>query len=335
MTIDFNRIPTDANDEYVLSRITDNQIFYYYFGPFKLGEVYPSKFRKDRNPSTGFYVNKHGELIYNDLSTSEKLNCFAFVAKMFNLKYWDAVRKVAADFGLVYGKDAKVVTAQILKATEDFDRDRKNETMIQFKPGKWSEEHKKFWKLFEITGAELKRERVYPIEDLYVNKFYVSNPNKEIRFAYVENIEGKDKIKVYAPYSKKMKWLTNIPLNVPFGLNDLKFESDKVIITKSKKDLIILKKFFSDVIATQNESESALREDHTDLLTKRFKRKIILWDNDETGLNSAQKFVDKGFESFIIPLEEYQRHGIKDVSDYVKYYGLDALKDLFKNANLI
>lgn len=97
---DFNKIHTEQiNSDFVLSKISDASIFYHYFGEFSLTGRYPSKFRKDRNPSTGFYISKKGRITYNDFTNSEKMDCFAFVAKLHNISYGEAVRKIAAEWG--------------------------------------------------------------------------------------------------------------------------------------------------------------------------------------------------------------------------------------------
>jgi DNA primase len=62
---------------------------------------------------------------------------------------------------------------------------------------------------------------------------------------------------------------------------------------------------------------------------------LIIFDNDETGLSSASKFRDKGFNTFAIPETFRARFGIKDPSDFVKIYGLEAFKELLKKENLL
>lgn len=192
-----------------------------------------------------------------------------------------------------------------------------------------------YWRLYEVTEQELRKNRVYPVDELYVNKKRIWNKNNDLQFAYLETFEDNDYMKIYTPFSTQMKWLSNIPLSVPFGLSDLPYKSKRIIITKSKKDLIILKKFFTDVIATQNESESALTEELQAHLHEKYDERIIIWDNDPTGVENCTLFNDKGFGYWNVPKAEYLRFKIKDVSDYVKYYGIDALEALFQQKGLL
>jgi hypothetical protein len=333
---DFTKIHSEPiNRDFILSKISDSQIFYQYFGKFEIGKVYSSKFRKDKNPSTGFYVNKTGRLIYNDISTSEKLDCFAFVAKLFNISYSEAIKKVAVDFGIIDGVSTTIINPETYTSGLQIDTDCKKKTIIQFKPDSWKEEYLTYWREFEITKDELISEGVYPIKDLYINKKKIYNKDNHLRFAYVEKYKGEEFVKIYSPHDPQMKWVSNIPLNVPFGLSDLKFKSDTVIITKSKKDLMVLKKIFTDVIATQNESESSLSNEVQELLLNNFSKAYIFWDNDPTGVDNCKKFNARGFRYFNIPREYYEKFKIKDASDYIAFYGVDALKELFEIKHIL
>lgn len=46
-------------------------------------------------------------------------------------------------------------------------------------------------------------------------------------------------------------------------------------------------------------------------------------------VESCKKFNDRGFGYFNIPKEYHNKYGIKDASDYIAYFGVDALKELF------
>lgn len=325
----FSKIFTPVNKEFVLKQLTESTIFSNYFGDFKLGRAYSSPFRRDKTPSTGFYISKRGSLIFNDLKTGEKLNCFAFVAKLYNISYDDAISKVAEDFGLIKGSVIKYDKTVIT----NIDNEIKKETLIQFTKKSWEFEEIKYWKQYDISKSEIPKDEVFSVKRLWVNgnEIYLDS----LTFAFVINLEDKTYVKIYSPFSKKMKWLSNIPLHIPFGLNTLPYQSKHVIITKSFKDRLILKKFFTDVIATQNESESALNIDTQKILIDNYERRTIIWDADITGVENCKKFNDKGFDYFNTPKEEYELFGIKDPSDYVSYYGIKELEKLLITKKII
>lgn len=339
--IDFSQIETavKVDVKFILSKLDEVQIFYYYFGHFELGKVYSSKFRKDATPSTGFYFNKRGRLVYNDLKTGEKLDCIAFVAKLHNMTFGEACYRIATDFGLIKHKDAKPMAQSILNKTIDFDREAKRSTEIQITPGRWESHHINYWKQYEIDVADLKREEVYPVKKLFINKAEFFGLD-ELTFAYAvkERIGKEEKVylKIYQPYKQGAtgKWISNVPITVPFGMHNLKYGTDHVIVGKAQKDRLILLKLFESVIGTQNESESALQRNLVNHLCFQFPRRTIIWDSDETGVTNCTKFNDKGFGYFNTP-KHLLEHGIKDVSDYVKEFGLAQLERLLKHKGIL
>ncbi len=334
---DFNKIKPAVNvsKEWLLSKVNDVEIFTYYHGAFKIGKVYSSVFRRDKNPSAGFFVNKVGRVIYKDFG-GDSYSCFAFVQKMFNCSFKDALYKIAEDFGLI-DKSTNKVSKQVFIDAASVDTEAKKETIIQFIPDKWTKRHLDYWRLYEVTQEELERENVYPVKQLFINKTEIHNKENELRFAYVVQWEDKTGVKVYSPYSKTLKWLSSIPLNVPFGLHtfDWNANTDTVIVTKSLKDMICLRSIFPAVIGLQNESEGAFPEDLQEKLKERFKNRIVWFDSDEPGVTACKKFNDKGFGYFNIPNHYLQQYGIKDASDYIKFYGRESLIELLKEKKLL
>jgi hypothetical protein len=337
--IDFSRVnaAVKLTPEFVLSKVDDVQIFRYYFGEFELGRTYPSKFRRDRNASTGFYVSKHSKrLIYNDLSTGEKLDCFKFVAKLHGLSFNDVLQRIALDFGLM-SSGTKPVAQKILTQPFEINKEEERETLIQciFYPY-WSSTHAAYWNQYGVSVDDCKKAGVYPVKELHVNKVQYKIDDLCFGYAVKEKVGKEVKVytKVYQPYSKTMKWLSNVPITVPFGLYELKYGTDHVIVGKAQKDRLILLKLFESVIGTQNESESALQDKLVKHLCFNFPRRTIIWDADKTGVENCTKFNSRGFGYFNTP-NHLLTEGIKDVSDYVKAYGLSALEKLLRSKNIL
>ncbi len=322
--------------EYLLSQIDEAAIFAAYYGDFSLNKSYNSVFRKDENASCGFYISQSGRLIYNDLRSSEKLDCFAFIAKMYNIEYKDALIKVACDFGLIPCEgipkfEKSTITKAQLQAEEI-----KHETKIEIIPDSWSESYINFWKQFSITKDELISAEVYPVKKLFINDKIIPNYAKNVRFALLNRFEDKLYKKIYNPYAtdKKFKWLSNIPLYLPFGFGQLPFKDNRLIITKAQKDRIIFKKYFTDVIGLQNESPAALRDKTIDWLKKRYKTIYINMDLDEAGQNAVAYYKEKGFIPLMLPDVIYKTKGIKDCADFVKEFGIERFEKFLKHNNL-
>lgn len=337
--IDFNKVGIGniMSTDWILSKVDDFAIMRYYFGDFKVGRSYCSKFdTKDSRPSTGFFVNRRNKLIYRDFRTGETWDCFEFVRRLYNCDFRQALEIIARDFGLIE-KTSRVVPERIIEEARIIEKETTSSAIIQFSKGDWTDRDLKYWRLYEISQEELDREEIYPVRRLFINKKEIYNFHDQLRFAYPVRYGDNTGVKIYSPYDEKMKWLSSIPLDVPFGLNKL-YENEQrelVIITKSKKDLVVLKKLFPTVIATQNESEAAFPESLQKELVENFKRRIVIFDNDETGVESCKKFNANGFDYFNIPNLYREKYKIKDPSDYVQWYGVDSLRQLFIDKNII
>lgn len=335
----FNSVeaPTTLNKDFVLSRITDAQIFYYYFGKFDLKNVYPSKFHRDRNPSTGFYISKSGKIIYNHLNGKEpKMDCFAFVQRLYNCDFRDAVKRIAFDFGLISG-NPNPIAEKDLKALSKFDRTYKKETKIHFKADSWGVDNLAFWKQFHITKDELKREGIYPIKELFINEVKIPNKNNALRFALTVPYKDELLTKVYSPEPDKdqLKWVSNIPIDLPFGVNTLPANAPFSLGAKAQKCRLVLLKFLPAVYATQNESRAALSEFTTKKLKFRYPKNYLWWDADEAGLEAMKEMEQDDYLPLHLDEQLFKETGLKDPSDLAKGQGLKAVEQFLKQHKLI
>lgn len=309
----------------VFSNLTEKQIFEAYFGEtVELGKSYSSRFRSDLNPSTGFYISASGKLIYNDLTNGEKHGCIGFVMRKFGLTYIQALIKIIADFNL---------TGEGTPMIEPPPKLVKEEVFINVLPRKFTEQDVAFFKSYCITSEEVKRYNIHSVESLLIRGKIIHTKKDEIKLAYV--LEDKY-AKIYSPSNDKFKWITNIPLNKPFGLHDLPKLSKRLIITKSLKDMIVLRKFFPDTMSLQNESLAALSDDVYSQIKDSYDEIIIFFDNDEPGKKASNLYAEKyGFKEIRIPERALEKCGVKDPSDYIKQFGLDELKKLFRWLKLL
>lgn len=340
---DFNtaEAPQKLNRDFILSKITDAQIWFYYFGKFDLKTLYPSKFASgkhgDRNPSTGFYLSRSGKIIYNHLNgREEKMDCFAFVCRMYNCDFSTALKRIAADFGLIDGKITQAASKAV-KASASFDRTLKKETKIHFVPEKLFDlKAWKFWKEYHIDLEELKAEGVYQIKKLYINEMFIPNKNDSLRFALTLPYKDELLTKVYSPGgTDQLKWVSNIPLDLPFGVHNLNKQGKFSFTTKAVKDMIILKKFLPSVIASQNENWSSMSEHTIKKLNFYFPENYVGWDNDWPGLRGMVTMRNRGFKPIYVPVKHRCEEGIKDFSDLAKAKGLKVVEELLKQHELI
>jgi len=141
-----------------------------------------------------------------------------------------------------------------------------------------------------------------------------------------------NKFKIYRPLSpnKKNKWRTNTRLNDIQGWYQLPYQGNLLIITKSLKDVMVLRKLGYYAIAPGSESAS-LPQDMVNQLKNRYENIVILFDYDDGGMNGASKLNRKhGFKKIFIPYEYKEIYNAKDVSDFYKEFGEKKTKRMLK-----
>lgn len=328
----------------ILTQIGCEKILKSYYGDFNLRSSYNSVLRTDAKKSTGFYVNKKGLIIYNDFTTGEKYDCIQLVRKLLSIKYKkdvtvdEAILDIANTFNLKEGSGILVSPDPVFKQKE------KNVFRVTVRP--FTKKDKEWWGTYGITEQELSDNDVYSVKELRVGKFTFKTGIEELRYAYLlKDNEGNGYFKIYTPFSKKGKWYFNATLNLVFGLDKLNYESDTLIITKSVKDYIVLKKFKTDVIALQNESLSSITDDTMDYLKKKYKHIIVFFDMDRAGIKASNEFKRKhNTHRFFLGdkdlnvwtnLQLIKELNVKDPSDYVQRFGLNALEIFLKKFKLI
>ncbi len=300
----------------ILEHVTEDQLFQYYVPcRWKVGSLIHSPLRKDSNPSFSIRRNKHGNLTFIDFADDTyRGNACTFVMKLFGLNYNDALEKIDYDLGL--GIRAKRIDKIILPKPLPIEISKPKEITIIPRP--FSEEDITYWRQYEITVEELKKENIYSVKDYFVNGKLGLKEDKELCFCYYFEGVGK---KIYFPERRKgKKWRSSLP-NTLLDKGFLDGKKDRVVICKSKKDKMVLQKIVRNVISVQNESSIAFTPEFLKELSE-YERIILIYDNDSSGVANSlalQKLYN--FELVYMPLEE----DVTDPSDYIKKHGQDKL----------
>ena len=59
------------------------------------------------------------------------------------------------------------------------------------------------------------------------------------------------------------------------------------------------------------------------------------WDPDEKGLSEMAAMEEKGFKPLHLPIEQFEKEGIKDYADLAKVKGLGAIEQFLKQNKVI
>lgn len=319
-----------AEDNYlsektILKRVSEYDIFRYYIGyDFELQEAIPSplKLKDDRPSFNVYYQQSYDRLMFKDWGNHQG-DCIQFVRLIFNLTRWEALQKINIDLDLnlkgYKGRPLEKEKRKFLQSSKKTLKQKK----IQVKLQNYTKVDLQYWAQYYIHRPTLKHFNVYSCSKVFKNKIAIFNyTNSEPIYAYY--FRANDTIKIYRPFSK-VKWLTNCKGLVDLqGYRQLPKKGNLLIITKSMKDVMVLYELGFYSVAPQSEG-SEIDEDILIDLKSRFKRIVILFDNDSAGCKTSSEKSDKwGLENICIDKHFLDKYNIKDVSDYIKEFGFEA-----------
>lgn len=338
----------NLNAEAILSKITEYDIYKMYCPvPFTLGRSFSSPLRHDDNPSFVIKVSKESGYIYHMdfVNPDHTGNSFQFVQQLFthadgtHLRYNEALEKINRDFQLGIGPGTiegnyKAITAKYEQPTE-----LALPPFISVTPRLFTSEENRYWNDYHISADECRAFDIYGIRTLYSDGRRVTNPMNRMRFAYRYEHGGKELWKIYTPLINKecgYKWFTNVPIHVMEGLDILIPHATNNVITKSRKDLIITRKFIPNSCAAQNESSVAINQGNIQYMADNDIVPNIFFDNDDAGVRASKFYTDTyNFKYLNIPRKFLDQRNIKDISDLSKTFGLKKCEEFFKLKSLI
>ena len=186
--------------DYILSRVTEYDIYARYIGQFKIGYIYNSPFREDKNPSFGiFRSRKTGKLLFKDHGNGLCGDVIRFVQEYTGITNYDKLLKQIV-------KDLNIKNNTVLKSTKAYEKSE--ETVIGVVRQEFTNVDKAFWQQFGITLDTLKKYNVSSIK-YYLCDGIVKGIYKDESPMYAYKVY--DKFKIYRPLADKYtKWRNNL-----------------------------------------------------------------------------------------------------------------------------
>ncbi|UWG05871.1 MAG: CHC2 zinc finger protein [Bacteriophage sp.] len=304
--------PTNITLDYILSKVTEYDIYAQYIGSFKVGMIYNSPFRKDKNPSFGIYYSKRTkQLLFKDHGTGECGNVIKFVSLYTGITDYNEILKDIVDKLKITNKTKLVSSKQYIPSTE---------TVIGIVRQDFTQIDINYWAQFNISLDTLKKYDVFSI------KYYLCNgivkgvyKNENPMYAY----KVYNNFKIYRPLGDKYtKWRNNLTEMDIQGFKQLPDSGDILFITKSMKDVMCLHEMGYSAISPSSESTfipNVVLED----LKKRFKRIIVLFDRDVAGYRNTIKIRNKYKVNALFINKKFKA---KDISDAIKLNDFNTIK---------
>jgi hypothetical protein len=323
----FDSASLQITKDEILKYITELQILERYCSNYKsIDSSFKSEFYNDRNASCRIVISASGIPYYKDFGNGDYFLAFDYVSRKYGSNYHETCNIIANDFGL---KNSNFkVTPQLLLINDALKLVKiKSNIQVVVRPFNMLDYH--YWNQYHISLATLQLFNVKACKNVYLvkgDKHYVFNhKNDNPLYSYKFFKNNTEYLKIYNPYSitKEGKWLSNVGSDCLQGYDQLPETGDILFITKSLKDVMVFYEMKYSAVGLQAETNK-LSKKSWDELSKRFKRIILLLDNDHQGRTSTGDFILEYDVEFIFIDRE------KDISDYSKNYGLEKAKKLIK-----
>lgn len=313
--------------ELILSRFSEEQLMEYYLHiPVKKG-LFRSPLRRDKQPTCSFYRNKSGTLIFKDFATGQHLNIFDVVQSIFRCDYFEALRIIANDFGIVRDnalhKNPGKINLNPIKIKD------KEISKIQIEVQEFTDSELKWWGKYGISKDILKRFNVYSCKHIFLNDqlFAESQQHCPIFGYYGKKYQGLELWRCYFPKRTSFRFITNWPSKKIQGYDQLPKKGKLLVITKSMKDSMCL--YSCGITACAPNSENLFIPDKVlEDLKNRFENIVVLYDNDRPGLYNMAKIRKEHPELTYVFIPK--RYGSKDISDFYKDHGRKETLNLIK-----
>jgi 5S rRNA maturation endonuclease (ribonuclease M5) len=269
---------------------------------------------KERTASMCIYVNSSGEYRFKDFSTGKGGCGVELVKLMNNINYHTACRLIVEKYNdYVLHNNGSYDVEKFIKASKY--------RVTKHTVRKWSTQDQYFWTQFNIGTKLLTEHRVVPLEHYTLTK---DDNDLKIKGLYLYGYFKEDGTlyKIYQPKTLDKKFIK--VANYVQGWEQLGNHSN-LIITSSLKDVMSIKslKLNIDVIAPDSEN-TIIKNDVMEELDRRYDNIILLYDNDEPGIEAMKKFKEKypinKIKIAILPMS-------KDVSDSIKDSGAKEVRN--------
>lgn len=307
------KLPDNITLDWILSKVTEYDIYAKYIGQFKVGMIYNSPFRKDKNPSFGIYYSKRTkQLLFKDHGTGECGNVIKFVSLFTGKTEYNDILSDIVDNLNITNNTKLVSSKQYIPLTE---------TVIGVVRQEFTDVDINYWKQFNISINTLKKFNVNSIK-YYLCNGIVKGTYKRENPMYAYKVYNN--FKIYRPLADKYtKWRNNLTDYDIQGYEQLPQKGNILFITKSMKDVMCLHEMGYPAVSPSSES-TFLPKDVLEQLKTRFKRIIILFDRDTAGVKRSRKLSrETGLEAMFIN----KKFKAKDVSDAVKANSFEEIKN--------
>ena len=266
----------------------------------------------ERTPSMCIYYNQRkGKYMFKDFSSGKGGDAVTLVKELYNLKFHKACQKIVDEYNDYVVENKTGYNVESIEVQPKYRVDKYEKRM-------WTTLDQQFWTQFNIGTKLLTMYNVFPLSHYTMAR---GEDEIQIKGLYIYGYFKNDGTlyKIYQPKTMDKKFI-KVDDYIQ-GFEQVK-PHDYLIITSSLKDVMSIKslKIHTDVIAPDSEN-TIIKKDLMEHFIKSYKKVVLLFDNDEPGLESMKKYKElyPALSISILPMS-------KDVSDSIKDFGVKEVK---------
>lgn len=277
-----------------------------------------SVFVTEKTPSMCIYMDEKNRYRYKDFSSGNGGDALDLVEKLFNLSSRGAASfKILDDYNNYLSANGPRPVIQY-KAQSRY-------KVTDYEMRHWTNLDKNFWTNFHIGSTELERYNVIPLTHYTLTKEDEQGVLSQLTikgnyiYGYFKN-DG-SLYKIYQPRVRDNKFIK--VKDYIQGSEQLTYKKSYLIILSSLKDLLAFNHLnISNIEAVAPDSENAMIPDNfMHAVIKKYKKVLVLFDNDEAGKKASVKYSEKHkVVSINLDLS-------KDLSDSVRDYGIEKTRE--------
>lgn len=307
----------------ILNKVSEVDILNHYLGISTLPILINSPFRQDKNPSVSVFINRNNNVIFKDFGTHKSYNLWSFLEDYWCCSYEEVLNRLNKDLHNI--KNIKG-TLKVTHYKQYIHKSSKLEVTIR----EWRDYDLQYWESYGINLKWLKFGRVYPISYIFINgnRF----PAEKYAYVYIEKKDGNITMKVYQPFSERMKWLSKHDNSVWDLWDKLPQKGNKLIITSSRKDALCIWSN-TGIPAISLQGEGYIPKEHVvQQLKDRFETIFVLYDNDfNSDINNGRLFGQSLANKFRLKqIEIPTEWKSKDTSDLCFNWGKNVVKQVIE-----
>ena len=319
----FGKCHTSICLDDILNKVSEVDILNHYLGISTLPILINSPFRQDKNPSVSIFINRNNNVIFKDFGTHKSYNLWSFLEDYWCCNYEEVLNRLNKDLNNIKNITG---TLKVTHYKQYIHKSSKLEVTIR----EWRDYDLQYWESYGISLDWLKFGRVYPISYIFINgnRF----PAEKHAYVYIEKKDGNITMKVYQPFSKRMKWLSKHDNSVWDLWDKLPQKGNKLIITSSRKDALCIWAN-TGIPAISLQGEGYIPKEHVvQQLKERFEVIYVLYDNDfNSDINNGRNFGEVLSRKFNLrQIEIPTEWKSKDTSDLCFNWGKEIVKQVIE-----